>query len=117
MTDRVKQVLLAGLFWLAFGIPTFFIVAFLPVCIGLYACGNDAIRDWVYRVGKALDQLCNAALFNGFPQETISSHTGRYVKSGLPMPWKFRFVRWLTDLFEKDHAIKAIEPPFAGLEL
>lgn len=117
MSDRAKQVILAGVFWCVFGIPTFFIVLLLPVGIICYAFGNDHIRAWVYRTGKALDQLINAALFGGLPQETVSSHTGRWVMSGQPIPWKFTFVITLTDMFEEDHCVKAIEHPFVGMEL
>jgi hypothetical protein len=112
MTVRTKQVLLALLFWFAFAPIAILGIVCLPVGVLLYALGNDNIRDWVYRCGKALDQFDNALIFGGLPQETISSHTGRWVVSGRPMPFKFQFVYWLTDLFEEDHAVKAIEEPF-----
>lgn len=117
MTARTKQVILALLFWFAFAPIAILGIICMPIGVALYAFGNDNIRAWVYRCGKALDQFDNALIFGGLPQETISSHAGRWVLSGQPIPWKFRFVIWLTDLFEDDHAIKAIEPPFVGQEL
>lgn len=89
----------------------------LPLGVLAYACGNENIRDWVYRCGKALDQFDNALVFGGLPQETISSHTGRWVLSGQPIPWKFRFVIALTSVFEREHCLKAVEHPFVGAEL
>jgi hypothetical protein len=117
MSPRTKQVLLALLFWFAFAPAAVLGILCLPIGVLAYALGNDNIRDWVYRCGKALDQFDNACFFGGLPQETISSHTGRYVLSGQQMPLMFRFVRWLTNLFEQDHAVKAIEKPFVGEEL
>lgn len=117
MSDRTKQVLLALLFWFAFGPIAILGIICLPIGVLLYACGNDNIRAWVYRCGKALDQFDNALIFGGLPQETISSHAGRWVLSGKPLPRLIRFVVWLTNLFEADHAVKAIEPPFVGQDL
>lgn len=117
MTYRAKQVLLGTLFWLAFGPAAVCLILGLPIGILLYGLGNDNIRAWVYRSGKALDALCNAGFFGGLPQETISSHTGRYIQSVKPVPWKFKFVNWLTSKFEENHAVKAIETPFNGQDL
>ena len=109
--------ILGGAFWLVFSPIAILTIILQPVFIIVYAVGNEHIRDWIYRTGKSLDQLDNASIFGGLPEETISSHTGRYILSGQLLPVKFRFVRWLTDLFEKDHCINAIEPPFVGKEL
>lgn len=119
MTERTRQVVLGLAFWIVFAIPALICIAFQPVGILLYALGNDNIRAWVYRTGKAIDQFNNAAWFGGLPQETVSSHAGRWFidTSGRPIPLKFRFVTWLTDLFEQDHVIKAIEEPFIGSDL
>ena len=124
MSDHTKQVVLAFLFWLVFGIPIALVIPLLPVAILAYALGNDNIRNWIYRTGKAMDQLCNAALCGGLPQETVSSHAGRWYQhvvdnpaDNLTIPLRFRFVRWLTDKFETGHIIKAIEPQFIGEEL
>ena len=117
MTPRAKQVILALLFWFAFAPAAVLGILCLPIGVLVYACGNENIRDWVYRCGKALDQFDNALVFGGLPQETISSHCGRWVKSGKPQPFKVRFVVALTNLFEKDHCVKAIEPPFADEDI
>lgn len=117
MSPRAKQVALALLFWFAFGPAAILGILCLPIGILLYALGNENIRDWVYRCGKALDQFDNALVFGGLPQETISSHCGRWVLSGQPLPLKVRFVVMLTNIFERDHCLKAIEPPFVGKDL
>ncbi len=117
MTARTLQVFLGLLFWVAFGPLAIVGIICLPLGILCYSFGNDNIRAWVYRTGKALDQLDNALIFGGLSQETISSHCGRWVLSGLPLPLKVRFVVALTNLFEEDHCIKAIEHPFIGMEL
>lgn len=114
MSDRAKQVILGLLFWLAFSVPVVAAIVLLPLAIVAFACGADNIRPWVYHVGKALDQTVNAALFGGHPKETVSSHTGRWYTSGREVPLKFRLVMLLTNLFEADHAIKAIEAPFVN---
>ena len=112
MTPRSRQVALGGLFWIAFAPLAIMGILLQPLAILIYALGNDHIRAWIYRTGKALDQFDNALLFGGEPQETISSHTGRYVLSGKPLPWKFAFVKWLTDRFEYNHCVEAIEEAF-----
>lgn len=114
MSARAKQAILGFLFWLAFGVPVVLALIFLPFAIIAYACGADNIRPWVYRTGKALDQTVNAALFGGHPKDTVSSHCGRWYidTSGRRIPLRFKLVKWLTGLFEQDHAIKAIEEPF-----
>ena len=100
------------IFWLVFAPFDLMCIVLQPLAILAYALGNDNIRAWVYRTGKALDQLNNAAWFGGLAQETISSHTGRYILSGRPLPWKFRAVHRLTSWFEQDHAVKAVEKQF-----
>lgn len=112
MGSRAQQAILGVLFWIAFGLPILLSLIALPLFILAYACGADNVRPWVYRVGKALDQTANAALFGGHPKETISSHTGRWLISGRDVPWQFAAVDALTGLFERGHCIKAIEEPF-----
>lgn len=120
MDIRVKQVALGFAFWFVFVIPGVLCLILQPVGIAVYALGNDNIRAWIYRTGKALDQFNNAAWFGGNPKETISSHTGRWYQAEhrtngavpLAIPLRFQFVKWLTDLFEIDHVLKAIEEPF-----
>ena len=114
MSARARQVVLGCLFWIVFVIPAMVCAMLQPLGILVYACGNEHIRDWVYRTGKAMDQFNNAAWFGGLPEETISSHTGRYILSGQQLPLKFRFVNWLTNLFEKDHCVNAVEDAFKG---
>jgi hypothetical protein len=112
MSARAKQVVIGLLFWIVFAIPAVLCLLLQPVGILLYALGNDNIRAWVYRTGKAIDQFNNAAWFGGDPKETISSHTGRYILSGKTLPWRFEFVAALTDLFEPAHCVNAVEEPF-----
>jgi hypothetical protein len=114
MIDRLKQAAIGFLFWVAFGVPVLLALVTLPLFILAYALGAENVRPWVYRVGKALDQTANAALFGGHPKETISSHTGRWIVSGRDMPFWVFMVERLTDIFEPDHCVKAIEEPFIG---
>lgn len=115
--EVLKQVAAGLAFWLIFGLLALGAIATIPVAIALFALNIGNLRDWVYRTGKALDEVGNAAWFGGLPQETISSHTGRYIQSGKPLPFMFRLVVWVTDLFEKNHCVKAIEEPFLKEEL
>ena len=78
MSPRSRQVALGWLFWIAFAPLAILGILLQPIGILIYACGNDHIRAWVYRTGKALDQFDNALIFGGEPQETISSHCGRW---------------------------------------
>jgi hypothetical protein len=113
---RAKIALAGLIYWCAF--TPFILLTLVAQLIGIawYACtGNDAVRLWVYRTGKAGDQLCNASLFSGNPKETISSHAGRIYQRAeaspaddFPIPRWARVVKWLTDLAEPDHVIKAI---------
>jgi hypothetical protein len=112
MTPRSRQVALGCVFWIAFAPIAIVGILLQPLTILIYALGNENIRAFIYRTGKALDQFDNALLFGGEPQETISSHAGRYILSGQPMPWKFRFVKWLTDKFEYNHCVGAVEDVF-----
>ncbi len=116
MATQFQTAALGFLFWLVFGTGTLITVLIgQPLGIIAYALtGSDGIRDWVYRTGKATDQLCNAAFFGGNPKETISSHAGRWVLSGRDVPARFRLVRWITDKFEQNHVLFAIESPFMG---
>lgn len=118
---RLEVVILGLLFWIVFGLGTVITLAGQLVGIGAYALfGYEAARDWVYSTGKGTDGINNAAWFGGNAKETISSHTGRWIVSALAsngqlkVPLKFRFVNWLTGLFETDHCVKAIEAPFIG---
>ena len=117
MTPRAKTVAVGVLFWFAFAPVAILGLLLLPVGILLYALGNDNIRERVFQVGRAADQFDNALLFGGLSQETISSHCGRWVLSGQPLPLRVRLVVMLTDCFETDHCINAIQLPFIGQPL
>ena len=118
MSKTIRTSLMGLIFWAVFAPFAILTIALQPLLILIYAFSpSDKIRDWVYRTGKAIDQLDNAALFAGNPKETISSHTGRWYASGREVPLKFKVVHWITNLFEKDHVIKAIEEPFRDAPL
>jgi hypothetical protein len=117
VSDKIKQVALGFLFWIAFSIPVLLAIITLPFFILAFACGAENLRPWVYRVGKALDQTSNAALFGGNPKETVSSHAGRWIVSGRNMPAWVPVVDRATGIFEDDHCVKAIEEPFLGESL
>jgi len=117
VSPRAKIVAMGALFWLAFAPFAMLGLLLLPLGIFLYALGNDNIKERVFQVGRAADQFDNALLFGGEPQETISSHCGRWVLSGQPLPIKVRFVVMLTDLFETDHCVNAIEDAFKDAPL
>ena len=62
------------------------------------------IKKYIWNLLISIDQLGNTIL-GGDPDETISSRTGKLMH-------KRRWAKWLAaflDLFEKDHAQKAIE--------
>ena len=50
---------------------------------------------------RALDHFVNATLFNGYAWESVSSHAWRERDK----KWA-KAVIWVTDLFQKDHAIE-----------
>lgn len=51
---------------------------------------------------RALDHFVNAAVFNGFAWESVSSHAWRERHK----PWA-KAVIWITDLFQKNHCQRA----------
>jgi hypothetical protein len=63
---------------------------------------------------RALDQFVNAALFNGYAWESISSHAWRERERR----WA-RCIIWITDCFDKDHCRRANkrEQPLIDLAL
>ena len=117
MSPRARQVALGCLFWIAFAPIAIVGILIQPITILIYAFGNENIRAFIYRTGKALDQFDNALIFGGEPQETISSHCGRWILSGRPLPPKVRFVVMLTNLFEYNHCVSAIEDAFKDAPL
>lgn len=112
---RTATALMGLIFWLAFTPLCVLVVALLPLPIFLYWARIGNLRNAVYRIGKAEDQLLNAALLGGNPKETISSHVGRWVLKRRPdvgRRWMFVFVERITNAFEPDHCVKAVEAPF-----
>jgi len=110
---------LAGL--LMFVVFSIGVVLSLPLfaiaIVAFLLTGSDYAAEFVGFRGKSLDQVCNAVYCGGHPKETISSHAGRWIVSGLPLPVWVRVVRAVTDIFERDHCVKAIEEPFRGMPL
>ena len=114
----------ALIMWVLFGAIIAVAFCFVPVLMVAYVCTGSA---WLYsRVGafgQALDSCANVPFMDGHPKETISSHAGRYyeAKYGNPyknrgptqqdlvIPWQAKLVRWLTDMAEENHVLKAVE--------
>ncbi len=120
MKKRLGEAFAALLMWLPFGIGAMVLLVAFPLLILRYiVTGKPEHRDAVKLPGKALDQLCNVTYFGGHPKETISSHAGRWLfeQHGLPVPWWVEVVARITDVFEEQHVIKAIEGPFVGQPL
>ena len=120
MGRRLGEAFAAALMWLLFTIPMLpVLVVVLPLRILWYTLTGDAtMREKVAIPGKALDQLVNATYFGGHPKETVSSHAGRWLTEAPDRaPGWVRVIAWLTNLFEKDHVVKAIEEPFIGMPL
>lgn len=95
-----------------------------PLMLAYFIGGSEWIYKRVGAFGQGLDQAANVPFMDGHPKETISSHAGRYFEAvyGNPfkgrivpsnptvvIPWQAKFVKWLTDLAEKDHVLHAVE--------
>lgn len=91
------------------------IIAFLS-CWVLFIIGT-AIACLLKPV--ALDKFCNSIYFGGDPRESVSSHTGRWLVSGQPVPFKFRLVRWWCEdvLRITNHCTDAIDSNFKDAPL
>lgn len=124
MISRLKVALAALVMLVLFLLlilPAAFMVPFLLVVYVL--TGSEWLRSHVTSFGQGLDGAANVVLMDGRPQETISSHAGRYYEAkfgnayegrppsipDLVIPWQARFVKWLTDLVEPDHVYKSVE--------
>ena len=59
-----------------------------------------------WRLLVAIDQLGNVAVFNGYPDETISSNAAKRVARG--EAWAVLLCK-LLHLFDKGHCAKSIE--------
>ena len=102
-------------------IPAAIAVPFLLV-VYIFA-GSDWLRSRVTSFGQGLDGAANVVFLDGHPKETISSHVGRWYEKkygnayegrppsipDLVIPWRARFVKWLTDKGEPDHVYKSVE--------
>lgn len=122
---RLQISIAAFLMWGIFAVYDTLAMAVLPVLITAYLfTGRARLYREVGNAGKAMDQLCNVVFLDGHPKETVSSHAGRYyeakygnpykgrpnaLRPNLVIPARYRFVHWLTDKFERDHARKAVE--------
>ncbi len=118
--NRIAKAFVAVLMWIYFstGLILMIVLQALGIVAWLFT-GNKKIEEWVKVTGKASDQCNNAAFYHGHPKETISSHAGRWyrayinneVEEYLVPDWVFMVDR-ITDIFERDHVLKAIEKPF-----
>ncbi len=71
------------------------ILGYLIICFHGFFGRAERARQGV----RALDHFVNAAVFNGYAWESISSHAWRVRDE---KRWA-RFVIWLTDCFQTDH--------------
>lgn len=119
LTKRLGEAIAALLLWLVFTLMALPALLVFPLLVLRYVVtGRIEHRDRVKDIGKALDQFCNAAYFDGHPKETISSHAGRWLhEHGPHAPWWAHLVERLTHPFESNHVFKAIEEPFLGMPL
>lgn len=69
---------------------------------------------WAYRSLVAVDQLANAVLLFGDPDETISSRLGKLkLRHGGAIPWSRPLAKLVDaglDLLDAEHSLEAIEP-------
>lgn len=63
--------------------------------------------SWFKRRWVAFDQTVNVVVFNGLPDETVSSHAGRLIRDGNPPRWA-RIVCWFCGKLDKDHCKESI---------
>lgn len=120
LKKRLGEAFAALLMWAFFGVAIVIFLAAFPLLVLRYVIvGTPSAREFVKQSGKSLDQVVNCAYFGGHPKETISSHAGRWLfeKHGLEVPWWVEVVARITDVFEEQHVIKAIEAPFLGQPL
>ena len=83
-----------------------FLIAF-PLCLFVKPAGFI----------KALDALFNVCWIGGLQGETTSSHAGRWLVSGLPVPQWVKEVSLFCNLWEDNHCINHILPDFIGKPL
>lgn len=122
MKARIGKAVAALLMFLFFAVACAGVIVLMPALIGHWLWrGLDSDEDYIYRVGKAMDQVTNAALFAGHPKETVSSHVGRLIlrerEGGVRAPRWAHMIDWVTDKVDKNHCVDAIEEPFIGMPL
>jgi hypothetical protein len=66
------------------------------------------VKRYFWNLLIAIDQFFNVALFNGYPDETISSRLGKHVAKHDNCPFCNLVCKFLN-LFQKDHCVKSIE--------
>jgi hypothetical protein len=65
------------------------------------------MKQYIWNLLISIDQFFNVFLFNGYPDETISSRMGKHVaKNDCPF---CNLVCKFLNIFQKDHCIKSIE--------
>lgn len=89
---------LAGTLLLCVLVPMAVLGYLLIVLIGLFGPA-DRVRGGV----RALDHFVNAAIFNGYAWESVSSHAWRERENKAWARWTVRFL----DLFQADHCRRA----------
>lgn len=114
---RAAIALVTLMMYCYFALANIVAIIWLPFVIVWWVIRNlNSDRDYVYRVGKAMDQVANAANWAGNSKETVSSHVGRLIKrereQGVKAPAWAHFINNVTSVFQKDHCINSIEAPF-----
>jgi hypothetical protein len=66
------------------------------------------ILDYLKRLGLAIDQVQNVALFNGSQTETVSHHAARAWRDG--KKWGCVVCRFLSIVVERNHCAKQLDP-------
>lgn len=68
--------------------------------------GQSKMKEYLWNILISLDQFANT-VFNGNPDETISSRWGKHIQKG-KSGWRLTMCKALN-FFDKDHCIKSIE--------
>lgn len=98
---------LAG-FILMIAIVPMAVLGYLIICYVGFFGKTERARQGV----RALDHFVNAAVFNGYAWESVSSHAWRMRHKR----WA-KFIIWLTSLFQKNHAQRANKREQAVVDL
>jgi hypothetical protein len=89
---------IAGTLLLSAMVPLAVIGYLIIVLVGMFGPARR-VRCGV----RALDHFVNATIFNGHAWESVSSHAWRVRET---KRWA-RLVIWITDIFQKDHCMRA----------